>query len=110
MRNHLFDALFKTGADTTPVIETDARTFTYADLDRETARWANALVFLGVKPGDRVAAQIEKSAEGLILYLATIRAGAVFLPLNPAYTLTELGFFLADAEPALLVVDPARRD
>jgi len=65
---------------------------------------------LGVKPCDRVAAQIEKSAEGLVLYLATIRAGAVFLPLNPAYTLAELGFFLADAEPALVVVDPARRD
>ncbi|MGI8839832.1 MAG: AMP-binding protein, partial [Caulobacteraceae bacterium] len=110
MGNRLFDALFAAGADDAPAIETEARTFTYAELKRETARYANTLLALGVKPGDRVAAQVEKSAENLILYLATIRAGAAFLPLNPAYTAAELSFFLADAEPALVVLDPARRE
>ena len=108
--NPLFDALFAAGEGAAPAIETETRTFTYAQLEDETARFAGALVAVGVKPGDRVAAQVEKSAAGLILYLATIRAGAVFLPLNPTYTLAELAYFLADAEPALIVVDPTRRD
>lgn len=68
---------------------------------------AGALVRLGVRPGDRVAVQVEKSAANLILYLATIRAGAVYAPFNTAYTLAELEFFLSDAEPALVVCDPA---
>jgi malonyl-CoA/methylmalonyl-CoA synthetase len=80
---------------------------TYADLVALTGRMANVLVGLGVKPGDRVAAQVEKSVEALILYLATVRAGAVYLPLNSAYTLNELGYFIGDAEPALVVCDPA---
>jgi len=71
-----------------------------------SGRLANALAALGVKPGDRVAVQAEKSVTGLALYLATLRAGAIFLPLNTAYTLSELGFFIADAAPALVVCDP----
>jgi malonyl-CoA/methylmalonyl-CoA synthetase len=65
---------------------------------------------LGVKPGDRVAVQVEKSIEALMLYLATIRAGGVFLPLNTAYTPTEVEYFLGDSEPRLFVCDPARAD
>jgi malonyl-CoA/methylmalonyl-CoA synthetase len=80
---------------------------TYADLVALTGRMANVLVGLGVKPGDRVAAHVDKSVEALILYLATVRAGAVYLPLNSAYTLNELGYFIGDAEPALVVCDPA---
>jgi malonyl-CoA/methylmalonyl-CoA synthetase len=71
---------------------------------------AGALAALGVVPGDRVAAQIEKSPEGLMLYLGAIRAGAVFLPLNTAYTTAELDYFLRDAEPRVVVCDPARRE
>jgi malonyl-CoA/methylmalonyl-CoA synthetase len=74
----------------------------------ESGRMAQALVALGVKPGDRVAAQIEKSPEGLMLYLGTLRAGAVFLPLNTAYTAAELDYFIGDAEPKVVVCDPAR--
>ncbi|MGF1553866.1 MAG: malonyl-CoA synthase [Paracoccaceae bacterium] len=88
----------------------DGRAYTYADVDAVSARFAAALVSLGVAPGDRVAAQVEKSIEALMLYLATLRAGAVFLPMNTAYTPSEVGFFLKDAEPALFVCDPARRD
>ena len=67
---------------------------------------ANVLVSRGVKPGDRVAAQTEKSVPALVLYLAAVRAGAVYLPLNTAYTLNELEYFIGDAEPSLVVCDP----
>ncbi|MFK4395672.1 malonyl-CoA/methylmalonyl-CoA synthetase [Bradyrhizobium elkanii] len=63
-----------------------------------------------VKPGDRVAAQTEKSVSALVLYLATVRAGGVYLPLNTAYTLNELEYFITDAEPALVVCDPSKQD
>jgi malonyl-CoA/methylmalonyl-CoA synthetase len=66
-------------------------------------------VALGVKPGDRVAVQVEKSPANLVLYLASLRAGAVYLPLNTAYTLPELGYFVGDAEPSLIVCDPAAK-
>ena len=84
--------------------------WSYGDIGAASARMANLLVRRGVKPGDRVAVQVEKSVENLVLYLATVRAGAVYLPLNTAYTLAELGYFLGDAEPSLVVCDPAGRD
>ena len=86
------------------------RTLTYRDLDAETASMANALIAAGVKPGDRVAAQVEKSLEAVILYLGAVRAGGVFLPLNTAYTPAEIGYFLGDAEPTVFVCDPKKRD
>src|SRR5690606_20640969 len=70
---------------------------------------ASVLAARGVKPGDRVAVQVEKSVSALVLYLATVRAGAVYLPLNTAYTLAELDYFLGDAEPTLIVCDEAKR-
>jgi malonyl-CoA/methylmalonyl-CoA synthetase len=73
-------------------------------------RMAGALAAAGVRPGDRVAAQVEKSIAALQLYLGTVMAGGVFLPLNPAYTAAEVGYFLADAEPRVFVCDPARCD
>jgi malonyl-CoA/methylmalonyl-CoA synthetase len=82
--------------------------YTYADLDRETARVAAFLTGLGVQPGDRVAAQIEKSPQGLFLYLGTLRARLCFLPLNTAYQKGEIAYFLGDAQPAVFVCDPAR--
>ncbi len=62
----------------------------------------------GVEPGDRVAVQVEKTVENFLLYLAVLRAGAVYLPLNTAYTLAELDYFIGDAEPKLVVCDPAK--
>ena len=85
----------------------DATALTYAGLFERSGRAANALVALGVKPGDRVAAQIEKSTDVIVLALACLRAGAALLPLNTAYTLAELEYFLSDAEPALTVCRPA---
>jgi malonyl-CoA/methylmalonyl-CoA synthetase len=82
---------------------------TYGDMLERSGRLANTLVLRGVEPGDRVAVQVEKSPQALMLYLATLRAGAVHLPLNTAYTLRELDYFLADATPKLMVCDPAQR-
>src|ERR1700742_3017250 len=90
-------------------IETaDGKHISYGDLIARAGQIANVLVDRGVKPGDRVAAQTEKSVTGLVLYLATVRAGAVHLPLNTAYTLNELEYFITDAEPSLVVCDPSK--
>jgi malonyl-CoA/methylmalonyl-CoA synthetase len=84
----------------------DAAALTYGELFKRSARAANALAALGVKPGDRVAAQIEKSTDVIVLALACLRAGAVLLPLNTAYTLAELEYFLGDAAPSLTLCRP----
>src|SRR6202047_2998829 len=92
-------------------IETiDGAHISYGELISRAGRMANVLVDRGVKPGDRVAAQTEKSVPGLVLYLATVRAGAVYLPLNTAYTLNELEYFITDAEPSLVVCDPSKAE
>ncbi len=84
----------------------DAFALAYRGLIERSGQAANALVALGVKPGDRVAAQIDKSPDAIVLQLACLRAGAALLPLNTAYTLAELDYFLGDAEPALTLCRP----
>ncbi|MEK9280484.1 MULTISPECIES: malonyl-CoA synthase [unclassified Bradyrhizobium] len=92
-------------------IETrDGTRISYGDLIARAGQMANVLVARGVKPGDRVAVQVEKSVTNIVLYLATVRAGAVYLPLNTAYTLNELDYFIGDAEPALVVCDPSKAE
>jgi malonyl-CoA/methylmalonyl-CoA synthetase len=81
---------------------------TYADLWAETGRMATALVGLGLGPGDRLLLQVAKCEAVLTLYLACLRAGVVFLPVNPDYTVTETRHFLTDAAPALAVVEAGR--
>ncbi|MGS4987727.1 malonate--CoA ligase [Roseibium sp. RP-7] len=112
MMNHLFDALTAFIPDRSKVfLETlDGGKITYADMFARSAQYAGALQKLGVKAGDRVAVQVEKTPDTLMLYLGTIRAGGVFLPLNTAYTPAEIGYFVGDAEPAVFVCDPARAD
>ncbi|MEE4010447.1 malonyl-CoA synthase [Roseibium sp. FZY0029] len=112
MMNHLFDALTAYIPDRSKVfLETvDGGKVSYADMLARSAQYAGALQKLGVKPGDRVAVQVEKTPEALMLYLGTIRAGGVFLPLNTAYTPAEIGYFVGDAEPAVFVCDPAKAD
>jgi malonyl-CoA/methylmalonyl-CoA synthetase len=107
MANHLFDAIRAAAARGAVFIETaEGRRWTYGDMLEFSGRLAGALQGLGVTPGDRVAVQVEKSPEALMLYLACLRAGAVYLPLNTAYTLAELDYFIGDAEPRLVVVAP----
>lgn len=98
-------------APSTPFLHlADGATVTYGDLEKRSAAFANVLRNCGVGIGDRVAVQAEKSVDMLMLYLGALRAGAIFLPLNTAYTPGELDHFLRDAEPALFVCDPAMRD
>jgi malonyl-CoA/methylmalonyl-CoA synthetase len=112
MNANLFARLFDDLDDAKRLaIETlDGRRISYGDLIADSGRIANVLVAKGVKIGDRVAAQTEKSVPALVLYLATVRAGAIYLPLNTAYTLNELEYFLTDAEPSLVVCDPAKAE
>ncbi|ARQ00015.1 malonate--CoA ligase [Pseudorhodoplanes sinuspersici] len=92
------------------IIKADGSTMSYADMLDRSGQIANVLVLDGVEPGDRVAAQVEKTVENFITYLAVLRAGAVYLPLNTAYTLAELDYFIGDAEPKLVICDPAKRE
>jgi malonyl-CoA/methylmalonyl-CoA synthetase len=78
----------------------------YRALVDRTGQIANLLQALGAKPGDRVAVHLEKSVEGLLIYLGALRAGCVYLPLNPAYTLSEVAYFVEDAAPTLLICRP----
>jgi malonyl-CoA/methylmalonyl-CoA synthetase len=84
--------------------------FSYRDAEEKSAQVANFLCQQGLVRGDRITVQVEKSPAMLWLYLGTLRAGMVFHPLNTAYTNDELAYFLADADPALVVGDSARRD
>ncbi|QDC02364.1 malonyl-CoA synthase [Mesorhizobium sp. 8] len=109
MANVLYDALFaphqrKTGPF---LFLEDGSTLSYDAFIRLAARIAHVLRDQGVKPGDRVAVQVKKSAEALALYAACIQAGAIFLPLNTAYTPSEVEYFVGNAEPGLVVCDDA---
>lgn len=85
-------------------IEADTgRSWTWGELDELSARMANLLAERGALPGSRVCAHVDKSVEALCLYLACLRAGAVFVPLNPAYQAAELEHFVADATPSVVV-------
>jgi malonyl-CoA/methylmalonyl-CoA synthetase len=87
----------------------DGTTYSYAQLDCEAARYANLLSSLGLKPGDRVCAQVEKSVQAVFLYLGCLRAGFVYLPLNTAYQETEIRYFVGDAQPSAAFCAPSAR-
>ncbi|MDB5498180.1 MAG: matB [Phenylobacterium sp.] len=84
----------------------DGSAVSYGELEAGVAQVAGHLVARGVEPDDRVALQAEKSIAGVMIYLAVLKAGAVFLPLNAAYTPAEVAYFVKDAEPRLFVTDP----
>ncbi|SAI58095.1 malonyl-CoA synthetase [Bordetella ansorpii] len=88
-------------------LETPDLRYTWDDIDRASACLANLLDSLNLPEGARVAVQVEKSPEALLLYLATLRAGLVYLPLNTAYRESEIEYFLGNAEPAVVVCSPA---
>ncbi|MEO9132208.1 MAG: AMP-binding protein, partial [Sphingomonas sp.] len=89
------------------ILRPNGDTISYADLHASSGRIANLFVSLGIGRGDRIAMQVDKSAEALLVYLATLRIGAIHLPLNPAYTPRELDYFLRDAEPTVFICSPA---
>jgi malonyl-CoA/methylmalonyl-CoA synthetase len=105
-----FERSFRAAGDKTAIGSADGSLqLSYAELLSSVARYANALAALGVEPGDRVTVQIEKSIANVLLYLAVMKAGGVYQPLNSAYTETEVDYFVGDAEPKLIVCDPARQ-
>ena len=107
--NNLFAALraaFPADLDATAIETADTATplfYTWRDLERGTAMLANLITSLALPPASRVAVQTEKSVEALMLYLAVLRAGHVFLPLNTAYQASEIEYFVGNAEPAVVV-------
>ncbi|MDB6062999.1 MAG: malonyl-CoA synthase [Verrucomicrobiaceae bacterium] len=99
-------ARFLETPETAALILPAAQSISFADLDRASARCANLLVQLGLKPGDRIAAQVEKTPQALYLYLGSLRAGCVFVPMNTTYQRNEVTYFLSNAEPGLFVHTP----
>jgi malonyl-CoA/methylmalonyl-CoA synthetase len=103
---NLFAALraaFPQDLDSAAVETDDGLVYSWRDLDRATAMMANLLRALSLPEGSRIAVQVEKSVEAMMLYLATLRAGYVFLPLNTAYQSAEIEYFIGNAEPAVVV-------
>ena len=108
--NNLYSALrqgFPADLDLTAVETDQGLCYTWRDLERGSAMMANWLGSLALPPASRIAVQVEKSVEVLMLYLACLRSGHVFLPLNPAYQQSEIAYFVANAEPAVVVCTPA---
>ena len=106
---NLFVALrgaFPADLDRTAVETDDGLVYSWRDLERATAMVANLLDALELPPASRIAVQVEKSVEAMVLYLATLRAGHVFLPLNTAYQSGEIEYFVGNAEPAVVVCSP----
>lgn len=110
MANPLYDTLFgrHAGQNTPFLYLPDGTTLTHDQFLGMAARFAHALNGLGLMPGDRVAAQIDKSAQALALYAACVQAGLVFLPLNTGYMAQEVRYFVEDSGARLLVCDGAR--
>jgi len=100
-----FAAQFEARASKELLATADGRSYSYQDIDRESARLANFLAELGIEVGDRVSVQVEKSPQALALYLACLRGGFVFHPLNPGYQPAELEYFLDNAAPTIVICD-----
>ncbi len=110
MPNPLYDRLFgvHAGRDTPFLHLPGGRTLSHAAFLIRAARFAHAIRAAGLTPGDRLAAQVEKSADALALYAACAQAGVIFLPLNTGYTAEELSYFVENSGAGLVVCDPAR--
>ena len=103
----LFESRFPKDRNQPLLLREGDGALSYAEAAESIARFAAYLVSLGLAPGDRVAVQVEKSAEALLLYLACLSAGLVYLPLNSAYQEGEVDYFIGDAEPAAIVAQPS---
>ena len=86
------------------------RSYRYSDIDKRSAQFARYLTDLGASPGDRISVQVEKSPESLCLYLACLRAGLVYHPLNMGYKSGEIEYFLGNAEPVIVICDARNED
>ena len=104
--NYLFDSIFgPTRNSSSTFLINDDKKINYADFHIMINQLANVLIQKGMKPGDRVAVQAEKSNTQIALYAATIKAGGVYLPLNTGYTTSELDYFIKDSSAKIIIVD-----
>lgn len=110
MANHLYDAVFARHETSSAAVLhlSDGTTLSHQEFAAIATSLTEALAAIGIAPGDRVAAQVEKSPTALALYAACLHAGAVFLPLNTSYTDHEVAFFLRDCAASVLFCDPSR--
>jgi malonyl-CoA/methylmalonyl-CoA synthetase len=90
------------------ILSDDGREFSFGEFWNLAGKLAQALTLSGAKPDDRIAVQVEKSVEAVALFYACARAGFIFLPLNTAYTPSEVAYFIGDAEPAIFISDPTK--
>ena len=105
-----FRKVFEGHLDKELLVTWGGEEYRYADIESESARLANFLAASGAKPGDRVSVQVAKSPQALCLYLACLRGGFVFHPLNTGYTASELEYFFGNAEPVMVVCDSGSLD
>ena len=105
-----FHKVFKDRLDKTLLVTDSGDEYCYADMERESARLSGFLAATGAVPGDRISVQVAKTPQALCLYLACLRGGFVFHPLNTGYRAGELEYFFADAEPAVVVCDSGNLD
>ena len=112
MANPLYDALFgrHLGQATVFLQMQDGTTLTHGQFLQQAAQYAHVLTNFGLTPGDRVAVQIEKSPQSLAIYAACVQAGLIFLPLNTAYTASELSYFVEDSGARVLICDPKSQE
>lgn len=109
MTNPLYDALIAPQKQKATLLYlADGREISGAEFVALSHRFAHALTALGLRPGDRLAVQIEKSFEALALYGAALATGVVFLPLNTAYTAEEVAYFVENSGASLLIGDPGK--
>lgn len=112
MANPLYDAVFGQyhGAETVFLRLPDGQTISHGAFVAMAGRFANVISDIGLKPGDRLAVQVEKSPQALAVYAACVRAGVIFLPLNTGYRATELAYFVANSGARLLLCDDSKRE
>ena len=112
MTNPLYDRLFgrHEGKTTTFLMLEDGSALSHMAFLQKVGKISNALNKIGLEPGDRLAAQITKSQQALALYAACVKSGLVFLPLNTAYTVDELSYFIKNSGARLVICDPGRED
>ena len=109
MSNLLYDSLFgcHIGDDKPFLIFADGRTISYDAFLRMASRFANTIKAAGLTAGDRLAVQVEKSAEALAVYAACVQSGVIFLPLNTAYKPAEVEYFISDSGARMLIAGDA---
>ena len=112
MTNPLYHSFFERHRDSDALlmILEDGSRLSYREFLDIASRFANALVEIGVQPGDRVVLQVPKSAEALAIYAACVQSGSVMVPLNTGYTADEVDYFVGDAKPKLVICDPKSQE